>query len=244
MMPANIPILAFHQLPNETASIFESYTRYVFLHDYHCLSLPELLRDSRIKQPFWQKTFILTFDDGYEDFLITALPILHHYHFSATVFIVTDLVGGKSNWEGESGNSLLSWEQIKMIQKAGVTIGSHTCSHPRLPYLSEQQIWHELTDSKKCLEDRLSQEILVLAYPHGESNLKIQQLTEAAGYKLACGLMGGKYSYYNLSRRSCNSRDDLKTLIYKSSRRYGLRKWFREDILLGQFLHKVKHRSF
>ena len=144
----------------------------------------------------------------------------------------------------EKREAHLIWEQIKELQKAGITFGSHTCSHPRLPYLSEAQLWHELIDSKKCLEDKLSQEILLLSYPHGKSSTKIQQLAETAGYKLACGLMVGKNSYYNPAVVRVGLKMILRTLIYKSSRRYGLRKWFRDDTLLGQVLLKLKRHHF
>jgi peptidoglycan/xylan/chitin deacetylase (PgdA/CDA1 family) len=255
MCAVSLPILGFHQLSKELTSdkpkcssesvdIFERYIQYLHINNYHCLSLPELIKYSGYKRLLWKKTVVLTFDDGFEDFFTLAYPILSRYGFSATIFIVTDLVGGKSNWEGENGTPLLSWEQIKILHDAGCTFGSHTCSHPRLLCLSDEQIWHELTVSKKCLEDRLSQEIQLLAYPHGESNSRIQHLAMAAGYKMACGLMQGKTGRYNLSRSSCGPEDNLETLINVSSRRYELRRWFRDDTHLGQFLHNVKHRSF
>ena len=117
MGPVNVPILAFHQVSVDSVSIFERYIRHLDNHNYHCLSLPELLRNSSCKQALWAKTVVLTFDDGYEDFFTLAYPILNRYGFSATVFLVTDLVGGKSNWEGEKGSSLLSWERSKSCKR-------------------------------------------------------------------------------------------------------------------------------
>lgn len=222
---------------------FEHYIQHLYTQHYHCVSLSNILCDVHRRRPWPLKTIALTFDDGYEDFLTLALPLLCRYNFPATIFIVTDLVGKKSNWEGESGTPLLSWDEIKRIHEAGMAFGSHTCSHPRLPNLPEKQIWHELTDSRERLEDKLSHEILALAYPHGESNSKIQQLAQASGYQMACGLMKGKNGFYNLSRRSCGAADDLQALVYKSSNRYGLRKWFRDDTRIGQVLYKITHYS-
>ena len=248
----SVPILGFHQLSApppvggehrsaEPAEIFERYIRHLHFDGYNCISLSELSHYARYGRLFWKRTVVLTFDDGYEDFLTLAHPVLSHYGFSATVFVVTDLVGARSNWQGETGSPLLSWEQIKLLQKAGVTFGSHTCSHPRLTSISEQQLWHELADSKKCLEDRLSEEVGYLAYPHGESNTRIQQVALEAGYDMACGLQQGMNYRYNVPRRPCGLDDSLETLIYKSSREYELRRWFRVDTRLGQFLHKVRH---
>src|SRR3712207_4352537 len=41
----------------------------------------------------------LTFDDGYEDFLHSAVPVMERLGFSATVFVVSDLLGSKSRWQ-------------------------------------------------------------------------------------------------------------------------------------------------
>src|SRR3712207_216342 len=41
----------------------------------------------------------LTFDDGYEDFLHNAVPVLERLGFSATVFVVAGMLGSKSRWQ-------------------------------------------------------------------------------------------------------------------------------------------------
>ena len=38
---------------------------------------------------------MITFDDGYKDLIINALPLLKKYNFKATCFIVSDLIGKK-----------------------------------------------------------------------------------------------------------------------------------------------------
>ena len=49
------------------------------------------------------KWLALTFDDGYQDFADAAWPLLQRYGFSATVFLVTDHVGGHAEWDREYG---------------------------------------------------------------------------------------------------------------------------------------------
>ena len=41
---------------------------------------------------------MITFDDGYKDLIINALPLLKKYNFKATCFIVSDLIG-KNVWD-------------------------------------------------------------------------------------------------------------------------------------------------
>ena len=144
MYLTNIPILAYHQIIPTTAleaasrlavsvDQFERQMRYLYDHSYRCLSLKEFLSLPGSFRPQHEKAFALTFDDGYEDFFSQAFPILQRYGFSATVFLVTDLVGAKSKWEGEQGNRLLTWSQIETLHNAGVSFGSHTCTHPYYP---------------------------------------------------------------------------------------------------------------
>ncbi|MEW5961103.1 MAG: polysaccharide deacetylase family protein [Chloroflexota bacterium] len=255
----NSPILAYHQiipvgsLKNAdplavSADQFERQMNYLYHHSYRCLSLLELLSPSAGQTFHPDKTFVLTFDDGYENFLTQAFPILQRYGFTATVFLVTDLVGAASDWAGEQGNPLLSWAQVKTLQRAGVSFGSHTHTHPVLPRLAGKQIYFELATSRACLEAQLEQEILLLAYPYGESDAQVQSIARAVGYQAACGVATGRAGRFNLLRRQCQRDDALQTFIYRLSRPYsywyGLRKWLREETKVGRFLRQIKRRRF
>ena len=46
----------------------------------------------------------------------------------------------------------LDWSDIVEMQRAGISFGSHTCSHPILSSISKQKIREELADSKKEIE--------------------------------------------------------------------------------------------
>lgn len=66
-----------------------------------------------------KKYFALTFDGGYIDTFTNAFPILTKYGFNATVFLVSDYVGGIKQW-GDSPTSLMTWEQAKEMLKYGI----------------------------------------------------------------------------------------------------------------------------
>jgi len=255
----NIPILAYHQIV-PAASLedagpfavsvdqFERQMSYLHHHGCRCVSLLDILSLSAGPRSQRDKTFILTFDDGYEDFNSQAFPILQRYGFTATVFLVTDLVGAKSNWEGEQGNPLLTWEQVKTLHNAGISFGSHTHTHPVLPHLRKEQIYQELATSKACLETQLGQEAALLAYPHGMSNTLVRDIARTVGYKVACGVVNGKAGPFNLWRCECHQNDTLQTFIYKLSPRYRylgqLRSWLRDETRVGQFLRRLKRHRF
>jgi peptidoglycan/xylan/chitin deacetylase (PgdA/CDA1 family) len=143
---------------------------------------------------------------------------------------------------------LLTWEQIDALQQDHICFGSHTCTHPHLPALPTEQIWQELTLSKRCLETKLGQEIPFLAYPYGESTLAIQRLAKTAGYMASFGVATGTGGRFNLWRTECHTNDTMQLFVYKLSRWHrvvtGLRTTFRENTALGQFLHKIKRQHF
>lgn len=249
-------ILAYHHITQpEIAQVhgnlavstrqFESQMRYLRDRGYCCLSLIELLRLRENHACQKDRVFAVTFDDGYEDFML-ALPILRRYGFTATIFLVSEKVGGESDWQGDRGAHLLTWEQVRALSKEGITFGSHTCTHPCLPLLSNEQIRHELAASKQRLESELGHEIQVLCYPYGESNDEIQSLAAVIGYQAACGSSTGRPGSFNLWRLSCHQDESQLSFAFKLSRWYGgsmaLRRWLREETASGRFLRKLKRQ--
>lgn len=58
---------------------------------FNVTSLPECVEALRAGS-LGPKTLVLTFDDGYKDNLINALPILEEYNIPATIYIATGLI--------------------------------------------------------------------------------------------------------------------------------------------------------
>ncbi len=252
-----VPVLVYHHVTADgstqdssgcsiTVSQFEQQMRFLYNRGYQSLTLMELLDPLLQGAPHQKKAFALTFDDGFSDFYTHAHPILRCYGFNATVFLVTDLLGRQSDWDGEKGACMLTWENIDKLSANGISFGSHTCTHPYLHQLSDEQVWHELSTSKKCLEEKLHSEISFIAYPFGESSPKIRRMAKDVGYKAAFGVMTGKPGRYNWWRSECGSRDTLRTFSFKLTWLYSFfqktRGWVREETPLGRFLRKIKHK--
>lgn len=248
-----IPILNYHQITDKDprrdsysvpTSKFERQMNYLHKHGYICLSSLDFLHLIRNDSKEKKKAFVLTFDDGYADFYKNAYPILKRFGFKATVFIVTDHVGRESSWEEEKRAPLLSWDEIKSLHKAGVSFGSHTCSHPDLTQISSEQILYELKASKEKLEAKLGEEIQLLAYPYGYSNNEIQRVARDVGYKSAFGVNTGRNGRFNLLRCKCLTNDNLLRFGFRLSPCYhywrSLQRWGREEMNLGQFLRRMK----
>src|SRR5215212_7233415 len=71
----------------------------------------------------------LTFDDGYEDFLHIAVPVMERLGFSATVFVVANMLGEESSWksvyEPMPQLKVLGAEELRELSARGMEIGSH-----------------------------------------------------------------------------------------------------------------------
>jgi len=63
---------------------------------------------------------------------------------------------------------MLTWEQIRAMQGAGVCFGSHTLSHPAISRLSRASLDDELCISKQTIENRLQAPVKDFAYPFGK----------------------------------------------------------------------------
>ncbi len=158
--------------------------------------------DRALSQPSDGPTVAITFDDAYLSVLERAMPILDDVGFPATVFVPTDYPArpaepmswdGIDNWLGglhERELRPMSWEQLGMLAEAGWEIGSHTCSHPRLTTLSDDQLVRELVESRALVAERLGRPCDALAYPYGDHDERVVDAARSAGYDVAGTLPG------------------------------------------------------
>jgi peptidoglycan/xylan/chitin deacetylase (PgdA/CDA1 family) len=193
-----IPVLAYHQISDDfswsitrqTKNQFERGMRFLRDEGYEAV-LPSATFDPEICRN--DKSVILTFDDGFEDFFLNAVPVLKKHGFTACIFIITGYIGKKSNWDynwGRFKRRHLSWEQILNLSQAGFEIGSHTANHPDLTKMPRRYLNYELQASKETLEDKLGREVNFLSYPFGRYNQIVKDEAERIGYKGAFTLGG------------------------------------------------------
>ena len=135
---------------------------------------------------------VLTFDDGSRTVMRHAMAALDANRFKAIQFIVADAIGGTNHWDirdnQEAVDPLMDAVEIREWLAAGHEIGAHTCTHPRLHQIPEDQAREEICSSKKKLEDQFGREIRHFCYPYGKWNRRIRGLVEQAGYETAVTL--------------------------------------------------------
>ncbi len=202
-----IPVLAYHQISDDfswsitrqTKKQFERGMGFLYDEGYEAV-LPSTIFDPEFRSN--DKSVILTFDDGYEDFYQNAFPVLKKYGFTACIFIITGYIGKKSNWDyhwGRFKRNHLNWEKIIEVSQAGFEIGSHTVNHPDLTKIPRRYLNYELQTSKETLEDKLGKKVNFLSYPFGRYNRLVQDEVRKVGYKGAFTLSR------NLRRKSHDS---------------------------------------
>src|SRR5882672_1109743 len=169
---------------------FISHLDYLQTH-HRIISLAEFVRARRDNIKLPARAAILTFDDGFRNFLTVVAPILLARRIPATAFIVT----GKNftretstlneQWSSEDDDSYLSWSEVRQLADHGLELGSHTCSHYALPELSLPEARGELEKSLNALVTHLGPTNFPLSYPHGRTSKEVSSLAESLGYSCA-----------------------------------------------------------
>jgi peptidoglycan/xylan/chitin deacetylase (PgdA/CDA1 family) len=85
----------------------------------------------------------------------------------------------------------MSAVQLREIHALGMTIGSHTVSHPKLAALGPERQRRELADSKAALEDLLGEQVGHLCYPYGSFDLDAVRAAAETGYLSATTCLRG-----------------------------------------------------
>ena len=130
----------------------------------------------------------LTFDDGYRDVLSTAAPVLERYGFTATIFAVSQLLGGENVWDPPPRRQLMREADLRNLAARGWEIGSHGSTHARLTELDARGIRHEVIASRSALADIVGAEPRSFCYPYGSVDVETVNAVRSAGYSYACAI--------------------------------------------------------
>jgi peptidoglycan/xylan/chitin deacetylase (PgdA/CDA1 family) len=70
---------------------------------------------------------------------------------------------------------IMDWDDLISLDRNLITVGSHTLSHPILTSLSAQEIELEISESRRCLEQRLQRTVDFFCYPNGSYDMRAYQ---------------------------------------------------------------------
>jgi peptidoglycan/xylan/chitin deacetylase (PgdA/CDA1 family) len=225
-----------HEIHAVKVDQFAAQVEWLARSGYSVLDLQDWITSSKTRiLSRKRKSIAITFDDGYLDNYTNASPILEHYGFCATVFLVTGYIGKTSLWRSgkDARIPLVDWPHIYEMQKRGICFGSHSIHHVDLGNEEQPSIEKELCISRKYLSAKLGQTVNLFSYPFSGLDRGVKQQVKAAGYSAAltykpeCVNDAGR-DLYELNRIGILATDSLLDFIGKVKGSFNKRlRWYK-----------------
>ena len=201
---AIVPILMYHNIgqPPQGAKLRNLYVRtnafalQMFLLKvlgYRGLSMSAAMPYLRGEKT--GRVAVLTFDDGYVDTLTNALPILQKNGFSATCYFISQRTGQYNDWDATALNvhkPLMNDDQILVWHEAGMEVGAHSRTHPRLTGCTDVELKNEIAGCKADLETLTCSPVTQFCYPYGDLNDHVSSAGRLAGFEAATTTKRGR----------------------------------------------------
>lgn len=164
--------------------------------------LRKLLDHRRRGSPVPPRTFIVTFDDGYESVYRHAWPVLRDLGIPATVFLATAYIGSEEplpfdDWQ-EAGSDrvpaytwrAMSWAQCRELSAGGlIELGAHTHTHQDFRG-RPQDLAEDLARCLATLQARLGLGEVGFAFPYGYTDRMLARVVREAGVTCALTTQG------------------------------------------------------
>lgn len=196
-------ILFYHRVsdvnPNPwtiSTDLFEQQMEWLQF-NYEIISLAEL--QERMVTGNSKPAVAITFDDGYADNSLTAIPYLIQRQIPATYFVNNEFIesGRPFPHDVEYGVDLPpnGIESLKLMSRAGIEIGAHTRNHCDLGQVADAELlFDELVVARDELEDLIECEVKYFAFPYGQKenlNDEVFRLAKMYGFHGVCSAYGG-----------------------------------------------------
>jgi len=195
ILTQNGVILLYHHVSDNTPKstsispeMFKQHMAYLKQH-HTVLPLAKVVDAIQSKTPLPSNTVVITFDDGYENILKNAHPIMVDMGFPYTIFINPGEIG--------TNRSQLTWAQVEAMHNDGVTFANHTLDHLHMldgrvssngadsgtndeAWL--KKVWQNVAEAEAIIDSKIGESLKYLAYPFGEFNQKLADKLAQEGY--------------------------------------------------------------
>jgi peptidoglycan/xylan/chitin deacetylase (PgdA/CDA1 family) len=184
-----VVVLSYHSIHSSSGmggtrpDAFDSHMRWL-RQTCDVVPLSEILDHARCQEDR-RPIVSVTFDDGFADNYTQAMPILLQHDIPATFFLATGLIDRDpsvlalaAGWGGwPQHGSILTWDEIRRMRRAGMVFGAHGHRHVSLGPMSDAEARADLSTSKRILEEHLEEPIDAVAFPYGRPRRHVSQRT-------------------------------------------------------------------
>ncbi len=207
-----IPILVYHQIDEAppkgspfrslyvAPNAFARQMSFLKLIGYRGLSMGDLLPYLNGEKE--GKVVGITFDDGYQNNIANALPVLKKQGFSSTCYAVSGLLGQTNVWDKHLGivqAPLMTEADVRQWVAGGQEVGSHTHQHLDLLTADDAACRADMALGKTSLEAVIDRPVDHFCFPYGRYEPKHAAMAGDAGLKTATTTRRGR----------CHSKTDL-----------------------------------
>jgi peptidoglycan/xylan/chitin deacetylase (PgdA/CDA1 family) len=166
----------------------EAQLDWLLANGYHTILPRDLVAHWDRGAPLPIRPVILSFDDGYGEWLSTLLPMLVRHGMVAELYVTLDALA--------SGH--LTWADIRTLAAAGMGIGAHDVHHVQLAMLGSGRkpaslatMTSEVTEARRILGAQLGTPPDSMAYVGGGFDASLVAAVQKAGYTSARALIRG-----------------------------------------------------
>ena len=187
------PVLMYHGVEEELpegwprslvmlAKDFRAQMQYLKEEGYTIVTVAELAQRLEQGQSV-DKYVALSFDDGYKNNLLVALPILQQYDAKGSFFVINRMIGKPDYMDDDD---------IKKLLAAGMELGSHSYTHSLLAETADKYLVWEMDTSRYWLKKKFDGYIVrTLAYPNGSYDERVIAAAHKYGfYRALTGHIG------------------------------------------------------
>ncbi|MFP6740278.1 MAG: polysaccharide deacetylase family protein [Alphaproteobacteria bacterium] len=151
---------------------------------YTVLPVPDIIAALRTGTSLPDRTIGITIDDAFASVYREAWPRLREAGFPFTVFVSTNPIDA-----GVHG--MMTWDEIRELANAGVTIGHHGASHAHMAEADNAANGADIDKASARFRDELGRAPELFAYPYGEYSRALAEQVAAVGFTAAFGQHSG-----------------------------------------------------
>ncbi len=113
------------------------------------------------------------------------------------VYLVDSVCAQLDERQIYSGN-VLTWDQLRQLTTEGLTLGSHTRTHPIMTQLTPDRMREEVRASQGDLKREIGNALPIFCYPNGNHDETVVAILRDEGIRLAFTTLSGENKWQSL----------------------------------------------